>query len=109
MPILIWTFLLGVPYAILTTAGIVLWRRWRSGATAMIALGFAATFLGLAAGLFATYRASAALSDVTSAMPVHQDTLFIVAHYHPFSLLALGLLGIWTAAAGLAWHARGGG
>jgi hypothetical protein len=106
MPILIWTFLLCLPYAILATAGAVLWRRWRSAAAAMIALGFAATFLGLAWGLFARYEVMAALSDLTSATRAHQDTLFIVAHYQP--PLALGLLGIWTAAVGLAWHVREG-
>jgi hypothetical protein len=103
---LIWTFLLVVPYAILTTAGVLLWRRWRSAATAMIALGFAATLLSLASGLFATYRTHAALSELTSAPRAHQDTFFFVAHYHRFPLLTLGLLGIWAAAVGTLWHVR---
>jgi len=103
---LVWTVLLVVPYAILTTAGVLLWKRWRSAATAMIALGFAATFLCLASGLFATYKTHAILSQLTSAPQAQQDTFFIVAHYHRFPLLALGLLGSWAAAVGTLWHVR---
>ena len=106
MDTLIWTFLLVVPYAILTTAGVLLWRRWRSAATGMIALGFAAILLSLASGLFATYKTHAVLSELTSAPRAHEDTYFIVAHYHRFPLLTLGLLGIWTAAVGTLWHVR---
>ena len=106
MDTLIWTFLLVVPYAILTAAGALLWRRWRSAATGMIALGFAATLLSLASGLFATYKTHAALAELTSAPRAHQDTYFIVAHYHRFPLLTLGLLGIWAAAVGTLWHVR---
>jgi heme/copper-type cytochrome/quinol oxidase subunit 1 len=70
----------------------------------MIALGFAATFLGVTAGLFAAYRTHAALSELTTTPPGRQDTLFIVAHYHRF--LVLGVLGMWAAAAGTLWHVR---
>ena len=108
MDTLIWTFVLVVPYAILTTAGVVLWRRWRSVATAMTALGFAATFLSQASGLFARYKTHAVLSELSSAPPVQQDTYYVVAHYHRFPLLTLGLLGIWTAALGTLWHVRRG-
>lgn len=62
----IWTLLLIVPCAALTAAGVLLWRRWRSVETAMIALGFAATVFGLASGLFATYRTHVVLSELTS-------------------------------------------
>jgi len=78
--------------------------RWRSAATAMIALGFAATFLSVASGLFATYKTHAVLSELTSAPPAQRDTFFIVAHCHRFSLL--GVLGMWVAAAGTLWHVR---
>lgn len=105
---LIWTLLLVVPFAILTTAGVLLWRRSRSAATGMIALGFAATVLSLASGLFATYRSHAALSEFATATRAHQDTYFIVAHYHRFPLLTLGLMGIWAAALGTLWHVRRG-
>jgi hypothetical protein len=98
------TFLLVVPDAILTAAAVLLWRRRRSAATAMIALGFAATLLGLASSLFTTYETQAALLDLTSAPQAHQDTFFIVAHYYP--MLTLGLLGIWVAALGMLWHVR---
>jgi hypothetical protein len=94
---LIWTFLLVVPYAILTTAGVLLWRRWRSAATGMIALGF---FLSLASGLFATYKTHAVVAEFSTRPPAHQDTYFIVSHYHCFPLLTLGLLGIGAAGVG---------
>jgi hypothetical protein len=103
---LIWTLLLVVPLAILTTAGVLLWRRWRSAATGMIALGFAAALLSVASGLFATYKTHAVLSELTSAPRAQQDTFYVVAHYHRFPLLSLGLLGIWAAAAGTLWHLR---
>jgi hypothetical protein len=101
---LILTLLLIVPCAVLTAAGVLLWRRRRSAATAMIALGFAATFLSVASGLFATYKTHAVLFDMTSAPPVLQDTFFFVAHYRRFPLL--GVLGMWAAAAGALWHVR---
>jgi hypothetical protein len=104
METLILTLLLVVPCAGLTAAGVLLCRRWRSAATAMIALGFAATFLSVASGLFATYKTHAVLSELTSAPPAQQDTFFIVAHYHRFPLL--GVLGMWVAAAGTLWHVR---
>jgi len=101
---LILTLLLVVPCAVLTAAGVLLWRRWRSAATAMIALGFAATFLSVASGLFATYKTHAVLSELTSAPAAQQDTFFIVAHYRRLALL--GVLGMWAAAAGTLWHLR---
>ena len=101
----IWTLLLLVPCAVLSVAGVLLWRRWRSAATAMIALGFAAAFLGLASSLFATYQTHAVLSELTSAPQTQQDTFFVVAHYR-FPLATLGLLGMWAAAVGTLWHVR---
>jgi hypothetical protein len=103
---LLWTFLLVVPFAVLTTAGVLLWRRWRSVPTAMIALGFAATFVGLASGLFAPYKTHAVLSELSSAPLAQQDASYGLAHYHRFPLLALGILGIWAAAVGTLWHVR---
>jgi hypothetical protein len=101
----IWTLLLMVPCAVLTAAGVLLWRHWRSAATAMIALGFAATFLGLASSLFATYQTHAVLAELTSAPQAQKDTFFVVAHYR-FPLATLGLLGMWAAAVGTLWHVR---
>ena len=106
MDTVIWTFVLAIPYGILATSGVLLWRRWRSAATAMIALGFAATFVALASGLFATYRTHAVLSELTSAPLASQDTFYVMAHYHRFPLLTLGLLGTWAAAVGALWHVR---
>jgi hypothetical protein len=103
---LIWTFVLLVPYAMLTTAGVLLWKRWRTVATAMIALGFAAAFAGLASGLFAPYKTHAVLSELSSVPPAHQDSYYVATHYHRFPLLTFGLIGIWTAAVGTLWHVR---
>jgi hypothetical protein len=102
---LVWTLLLLVPCAVLTAAGALLWRRWRSIATAMIALGFATTFVSLASGLLVTYRTHAVLMGLTSAAQAQHDTFFVVAHYHRF-LPIFELLGIWVAAAGTLWHVR---
>lgn len=102
--ILILTLILVVPCAVLTAAGVLLWRRERSAATAMIALGFAVTFFSVASGLFTTFKTHAVLLDMTSAPPAQQDTYFIVAHYHRLPLL--GALGMWAAAAGALWHVR---
>jgi hypothetical protein len=104
METLILTLLLVVPCAVLTAAGVLLWRRWRSAATAMTALGFAASFLSVASGLFAPYKTHAVLSELSSVPPAQQDTFFVVAHYHRFPLL--GVLGMWVAAAGTLWHVR---
>lgn len=104
MDTLILTLLLLVPCAVLTVTGMLVWRRWRSTATAMIALGFTATFVSLAWGLFATYKTHAVVSELISGPPVQQDTFFVVAHYHRFPLL--GVLGMWAAAAGTLWHVR---
>ena len=98
------TILLVVPCGVLTAAGVLLWKRWRSAATAMIALGFAATFLSVVSGLFATYKIHAVLTEMTSTPPAQQDTFFIVGHYRGF--LLLGVLGMWAAAAGMLWQAR---
>ena len=102
---LVWTLLLLVPCAVLTAAGALLWRRWRSIATAMIALGFAATLVSLASGPFVTYKTHAVLVDLTAVPQARQDTFFVVAHYRGF-LPTFGLLGIWVAAAGTLWHVR---
>jgi len=49
---LTWALLFVVPYAILTAAGVLLWKRWRSFATFLVALGFPAALVGQVAGLF---------------------------------------------------------
>jgi len=98
------TLLLVVPFAALTAAGVLLWRHWRSVATAMIALGFAVTLLSVASGLFAAYKTYAVLSDPTSAFPAQQGTFFFVSHYHRVPLI--GVLGMWAAAAGTLWHVK---
>jgi hypothetical protein len=100
---LIWALLFVVPYAVLTTAGVLLWRRSRSIATFMVALGFAAALLGQVAGMFISLEFSAAIA----AQHAHQNGAPFELHYHVFPWLThhVGLFGIWTAAVGLVWHA----
>jgi hypothetical protein len=92
-----------VPCAVLTAAGVLLWRRSCSAATAKIALGFGATFLSLASSLFVPYKCHAVLLDMQTAPQTRQDTFFVVAHYR-LPLATLGLLGLWGAAIGTLWH-----
>jgi hypothetical protein len=74
----------------------------------MVALGFAATLVGLALQLFAAYKLSAAMQDLNSAVDPQRNTLFVVAHNHASSLVMhhLGLFGLSLAAVGLIWHAN---
>ena len=108
MTTLFWTLPSVVPYAILATAGVLLWKRWHSAATAMVALGLAAALVGLVLQLFAAYKLSAGLQNLNSAVDTHRDTLFVVAHYHASSLVThhAGLFGLSLAAVGLIWHAN---
>jgi len=92
--------LFGLPVAALAVGAVLLWRRVHSAATLLIALGFAAAFLGQVADLLGAY-------EVSSVMRTHPDATYFVAYHHSFPLLAhyVGLLGLWAAAAGLIWHA----
>jgi hypothetical protein len=97
---LTWALLFVLPYTILTTAGVLLWKRWRSFATFLVALGFAAALVGQVAGLFINLEFSAAMRTHPHGSPVD-------LHYHGFPWLThhVGLFGIWAAAVGLLWHA----
>ena len=94
--------LLAVPFAALTAAGGLLWKRWKSAATVMISLGFGAVFLCLLVALFDTYKTHAVLVELTSSPRARQDTYFVTAHFNCLALL--GILGMWVAAAGTLWH-----
>jgi hypothetical protein len=97
---LAWVAAITVPYALMTLGGVLLWKRSRSFATAMIGLGFLAALAGDAVGLGGIIQ----LSNVLGAHP--GSTYFIVEHFHmfPFLIRYVGLVGLWAAAVGLVWH-----
>jgi F0F1-type ATP synthase membrane subunit a len=99
-----WMLYMLVPCAALSVAGIMLWRRWHSAATAMIAFGFGLTFIVLVASLFAPIKTHAVFTDFTSAPSAPNDLLCVAAHYKLVSLPAVGLIGMCTAALGTLWH-----
>lgn len=91
------TWMLIVPYAVLTTAGVLLWRRAHSVATIMVAGGFAAILLGQLAGLFVSLK-------VDAVMRAHRDATFFLVQHHAIPH-QVALAGLWAAALGLLWHA----
>lgn len=94
------TSYLALPVAALAVGGVLLWRRLRSVATLLVALGFAAALLGQVVDLIASF-------ELSSMMRAHPDSTFFIVYHHGFPLLAhyAGLVGLWAAAAGLTWHA----
>lgn len=86
-----------MPYAILTAAGVLFWRRSHSLATAMVACGFAAALLGQLAGVFVSL-------EVDAVMQAHRDATFFVVQHHTVPRY-VALVGLWIAAIGLLWHA----
>jgi hypothetical protein len=92
------SLLAAVAYAILAVAGLVLWNRVRSVATALVAIGFAIILIDqiiLSAGsvcMIASFRSQS--SD---------NTLFVI--YHRAHSPQVVLAGLWFAAVGLVWHA----
>ena len=96
MATLTWALLFVLPYAVLTVAGVLLWKRSRSVAAFLVALGFAAALLGQVAGFFVNVELSAAMRN-RGVVGLHLHGLPWLAHY-------LGIGGIWVAAVGLLWH-----
>jgi len=92
--------LFALPYAALAMGGVLLWRRVHSAATMMIALGFAAAFLGRFVELLS-------VAELNTIMQAHPDSTFFLVSHHAFPRLIryVGLLGLWTGSAGLIWHA----
>jgi hypothetical protein len=91
---------LALPVAALAIGGVLLWMHLRSAASLLVAMGFAATFLGQFVDLVSAY-------ELSSVMRTHPDVTYFVAYHRSFGLLMhyVGLLGLWVAAAGLIWHA----
>jgi hypothetical protein len=90
-------WILVVPYAVLTAAGVLLWRRTRTVATIMVAGGFAAALLGQLAGLFVSVK-------VDAVMRAHRDATFFLVQHHAIPH-QVAMAGLWAAALGLLWHA----
>jgi hypothetical protein len=92
----------GLPYLAFTVAGVLLWKRWHSVATTLVALGFAA-------GLFV--QVARMVTYLTFQPPMeahHQGERFAFNLYYvvtPWWQHYVELLGIWAAAVGLLWHA----
>ena len=98
---LMWILVLVAPYALLALAGLLLWKRQRSVATVMIALGFVATFIGQAAGLHREPRSRCRgprSSRRVAGLAQHRRIFPLLTHY-----AAVG--GLWAAAVGMVWHA----
>ena len=92
----------GLPYVAFTLAGVLLWKRWHSIATSLVALGFAAVLLVKAARLY-TY-----LTFQPPTQAHQQGEPFAFSLYYaavPLWQHYLELLGLWAAALGLLWHA----
>jgi hypothetical protein len=88
-----------VAYAVLTLAGVLLWRRARSFATAMVAIGFAIVLLDQVILLVSYSRMIASVRSHSG------DTLYVI--YHRANSLHVVLVGLSVAAVGLLWHALG--
>ena len=83
-------------YAVLAAAGVVQWKRARSVATAMVAIGFAMVLLDQLVELIRYLQIGALLRGHPS------DTLYVV--YHRAFIQYISLLGLWFAAVGLMWR-----
>ena len=84
-------------YALLALAGLLLWKRARSFATALATIGFAIILLDQIL-LIASY-----LRTITALRGYSGDTLFLI--YHRANSMYVLLAGMWCAAIGLVWHA----
>jgi hypothetical protein len=83
-------------YVSFTTAGALLWKRTRSLATALVAIGFALVLVDQIISLVEYIELTALVSGHST------DTLFIVQHHAVEQYVAL--VGLLVAAAGLLWH-----
>jgi hypothetical protein len=97
---LMWVLVIAIPNLLLAVGGFLLWRRHRSVATLLIGVGFTAALLALAISLFESI-------EYTSFSRSHSDASFIIPHPHLLTVAIhwAGLVGLWTAAVGMLWHA----
>ena len=95
------------PYIILAAAGCALFWRYRTLATALVALGFIVYVVGQIAGSFVG-------ADVTRTYNSHGEVTSVIANFHGWAWSLsryAGTVGMWAAAAGailhLLWSRRG--
>jgi hypothetical protein len=88
------------PYGLFALAAVVLWRRRRTPATLLMALGFVATLVSEVTGFHVIHVVGVAARS-------HEEASTVLAHSHIVPLLThyATLLGLWTAAMGMVWHA----
>jgi hypothetical protein len=89
------------PYAILAIVGIVLFGRYRSLGTALIALGFIVYIVGELSGSFIR-------GDVSRTYNSHGDVTAVVESFHGWAWTLRrygGTVGMWLAAIGGVMHA----
>jgi hypothetical protein len=92
-----WSLLVAVAYAVLTTAGVLLWKRARSVATFVVIIGFATLLIDQVLLLVGTLQMIATFHRHSG------DTLFVISHRA--NSLHVMVLGLGFAAVGLLWHA----
>src|SRR5215472_3173350 len=85
-----------VAYAFLATAGVALWKRHRSVATALVAIGFACALVDQVISVVEYLEVTAILRGHPT------DTFFVIQHHSAEQYTALVCLVV--AAAGLLWH-----
>jgi hypothetical protein len=84
-------------YLALTAAGLILWWRTRSAASALVAVGFAMVLADQLALVIQDYQFNAILRG-------HAGDTFFIIHHH-LILRYVALIGLCLAAVGLVWHA----
>ena len=97
---LMWVLMIAIPNLLLAVGGLLLWRRHHTVATLLIGAGFTAVLLALVTSLFESI-------EYSSLSRAHPDASFIMPHAHVLTQAIhwAGLVGLWTAAIGLLWHA----
>ena len=90
-----------LPYVAFTLYGVLLWKRWHSLATSLVALGFAAVLLVKVAHIYTYLTFQPPVSAHRQGDPFGISLYYVVTSWQYY----LELLGFWAAAVGLLWHA----
>ena len=91
-----------LPYLALTVAGVLLWKRSHSIATTLVAVGFAAALCIQVARMVTYFTFQPPMEAHHQGERLAFNLYYLVA---PWWQRYVELLGIWTAAVGLLWHA----
>jgi hypothetical protein len=98
---LAWTLTSVVPYALLTLAGFLLWRRSHSVVTVVTGLGFAVALLAQVVGYLVEFQTSI----IVRAYKDDGSFTLVPAHSFPHFAHYIGLIGFSVGALGLVWWA----